>query len=366
LDKIPTDLYEVVEVTCTAPQIHAILKGAKDKGATGIRLTGTKADLVGYLREAVDTHAIRRDEVVNLVRDHEESGDQHIFYFHPSSAETRRILADGEGIGRSILGNRVTDGSLPAYDIQKNDFCWADFRFTNGTNGGPWTAKIYGHQQRIVFRKEVAKGKQLLRYYDKVDKRLVCLAHWNGRELELRVTRAGAGGTPRDVLLSDKETPREIDRRVKKLLEFLAPAQIMQHVVPWDLRKSCRRMVRNTVEEVQKGIKKKDSKLPYHAPTVCFSDKNLGMAQFFASDEDEQLVADETRLEALQAYLKSDKAVCQKLIIFLDPNDASGIWGEQHLRVGIGGANNHEIVIASNVNPATIQYVAAKLRQYDN
>jgi hypothetical protein len=87
------DALALVENLCTAEQIHSLL--ATRKGESGIRLTAeNKTVLVDRnLREALEAKAVTLDSVFNLIRDAEENGNQHIFYFRSKTKKLADALS---------------------------------------------------------------------------------------------------------------------------------------------------------------------------------------------------------------------------------------------------------------------------------
>ena len=360
--RLPVTLFEVLDSTCTQQQIHKMMQKHKDLGITELRLTGTKPELIASLQEAVLAGRIPEAAIFDLIRDHEEAGGQHIFYLRPKNSDAVKTLNDGLKIGNSIFQSEDARAALPNFTLKPNEYVWADFRVTNG--GGPWTAKIYGHQERVEFKRQEVRATSVVRYYDKVEKRVVCLAHWNGKELELRVSHLGSGGSIE--AKRTKTDDREIDRRVKKLQEFVSAAGLMKLVVPWDLTIACVAMLRKVIEEKRQGITSENSDLPFITSSVRFRDAAFGSAEFNSQEETEALASSGDRMAAIEAYLASPKAFCRQLVLSWDASSASGLWGKSPLRTVLGGMNLNEISIIAGVNSATVKYVTDELRKFSN
>lgn len=358
--KPPVTLFEVLDSTCTHQQIHKMMQAYKDLGISELRLSGTKPELIASLQSAVSKDRIPETAIYDLIRDHEEAGGQHLFYFKPKNASAVQALNDGLGIGNAIIPTRSAREALPNFSLVPNDYVWADFRVAQ--TGKSWTAKIYGHQERVVFKRQEVRPASVVRYYDKVEKRVVCLAHWNGKELELRVSHVGAGGS---IDASRSRTDdNEIMRRVNKLQEFIAPAGLMQLVVSWDFTTACVAMLKKVMDEKKRGISSRDSELPFITSSVRFRDAAFGTAEFNSQEETEALASSGDRMAAIEAYLESPKAFCRQLVLSWDPVSASELWGKSPLRTVIGGTNSNELSIIAGVNSATVKYVTDELRKY--
>lgn len=355
MSKIPATIFEALDASCTKEHIEVLLRSHKDAGIENIRITGpTKDDVIRNVRDALDRGYIQEKAVLDLIRSHEEAGNQHIFLYAPNGTAERTQLADGAAIGNVLLGKRLHDGTLPNFQTIPNGYVWADFR---SSPGGPWTAKIYGHVVRTKFVREEIRSSSVIRYYDRREKRVVCLARWNGRELELRVSSAGSGGA----LQSDRKTPA-IDRRLDTMWSFLAAAGIKPLVTPVQLSKASIRVLKDTLDEAAAGISRKDSQLLCHPCTVQFRDSQFGSAQFDSSEEEENLTRSEERTQAIHVYIDGGHAQCRRLVLMWNANFAKGLWGEHPLRTVVGGRHLNEIAISSSVNEQTVAYVVDQLR----
>jgi len=101
------ELYRLVDLFCTADQIKELLRSAK--GQKDVRITAeNKQELVTRnLRTAVGSRALSVGQVYDLVRNAEENGNQHFFYYKPrnkdiASSLTYESEANGSGarVGR--------------------------------------------------------------------------------------------------------------------------------------------------------------------------------------------------------------------------------------------------------------------------
>ena len=355
-EKIPSTLWEVLESTCTTQQIRTLLQIAKAQAPDAVKVGGaTKAEVVKAVQQLVADRRISEQQVADIIRDHEESGNQHIFFFSPANESERKRFSDGETIGKSILGDEL--GSMPSYRTVPKEYTWADFRFDEKH----WTAKIYGHQIRIKFERVEEKPHSVIRFYKKLERRVVCLARWDGQHLQMRVSRIGAGAGS---AVTNQRDESEVDRRLKKLWELLKGEVAEKHVCAVDLRKPQQKLLLALRKEQEKDVRPKDSKIPFRAVSAQFRDSGSGIAEFHSHDEEEGLSSVNDRKQAIDIFLNSTDNPCRKVVLSWNPDSASGMWGEKWLRTVLGGRRENELIIASGVNARTVDYVTNWIRKF--
>ena len=115
------DLYELIDKFCTASEIASVLREAK--GTEGVRVTAeNKNDLIQRnLRSAVEQRAIQISRVYDLLRDGEENGDQHVFYFR---ARTKKFAESPtfDAVGKALFKNKWPEGTgLPTITLKPQD-----------------------------------------------------------------------------------------------------------------------------------------------------------------------------------------------------------------------------------------------------
>ena len=103
---VPTDLYELLDSHCTVEQLHALLRVHREF-SPDIRIGTLKGEAIRNIRIAVDSHMIPVEAVHDLLRDSEENGDQHIFYFRPKNASVAKRCRDAEACAPRLAENRV-------------------------------------------------------------------------------------------------------------------------------------------------------------------------------------------------------------------------------------------------------------------
>lgn len=135
------ELFRLVDRFCTFDQIKNLLRTAQ--GNENVRLSApTKDALVQTnLRNALESHAISIDRVYDLVRDAEENGNQHIFYFEVSKKLVQRVTLDA--VGSTLWGSDWrAKKKFPVFDLVESKFVYADFRLWNpDKKPGDWVLK---------------------------------------------------------------------------------------------------------------------------------------------------------------------------------------------------------------------------------
>src|SRR5688572_13510784 len=97
-DPAKSDVYTAIAERCTAEQIRDLLRVYKDinkETKKEVHVTGAKDDILANLKRAVSKQIIPRDAPILLLREAEENGHQHIFYFKPRNREVVAKCRDG-------------------------------------------------------------------------------------------------------------------------------------------------------------------------------------------------------------------------------------------------------------------------------
>src|SRR5260370_5266404 len=227
------NLYILIKELATADEIRDLLRRHKEDHPKEILVSGTKDDVVNHLERAVAEGIVKRTEVLDLLQEAEENGDQHIFYFVPKSAAVARRCKNGQEVASLLWGDEWKEKmGFPRFTLVPSSHEWADFRVGLRRKPNDWIAKIYGHEvQRRLFKEETLVDDTLVRYYKKVEQRTVSLARWNEGNgpslLEIRVPRCDSKAT----LLFRREA----------ICTRLNPALTEDDCLPWCLRKAIRR-----------------------------------------------------------------------------------------------------------------------------
>jgi hypothetical protein len=217
-------IYPQISEQCTAEAIRALLRDIQSRStsaASQIRVSGTKEELIHYLRESVERQFAKAEEVERLLRDSEEVGKQHILLLSPAPPNLSPVLnntniENGEEVARALFGKSWRN-QFPRYEYPSHGYVWADFRVDSG---GEWLGKAYGREvfrqsQGLVSTEDLGGGVlQEVRQYSLKEVKSVLVAKWRPgpRVLELRID------------LSNLQTEKTIDERRQELWTLLGPA----------------------------------------------------------------------------------------------------------------------------------------------
>jgi hypothetical protein len=330
------DIYGLVEEFCSGEQVTTLLRAAK--GSKGVRISAeNKHDLVHRnLREAIEARSLPIERVFNLLRDAEENGDQHVFYF---KARSRR-LGDFDSIGKALFGSRWPDKTgFPKVDLIPRGFLVSDFRGWNEKKPKDWALKVYGHEIREHFtgvKRE--EGSAIWKRFEQQEFRHVLLARWNSPDLlEMRV--------PRD------DSKRRLNDWLGVLWNELNPAISQTNFQPWDLSRARRRLI----EEEDKNT------TLYRFHDTQLEDSNHSRASFEPYTEQLTLFTAIETKDAIQGLLRA-KSECTRLAVtWLEGRN--GIPAKD-LRTLIGVGETNEVVIARRCSQKELDFVTEQLRDF--
>src|SRR5438067_6794850 len=134
---------ELVRDLATIEQIQNLLRTRKGE----VRISGENKDQIvdRNLKEAIESRAIDVEKVFDLIRDAEENGNQHIFYYKAKSRAIANALAFDELAPRFFGANweKKLQDDFPQIKLKPNDFKLSDFR-KHKTKARDWILKIYG------------------------------------------------------------------------------------------------------------------------------------------------------------------------------------------------------------------------------
>jgi hypothetical protein len=183
----------LVETLATTEQIQALLRTRKGDKNVRIGAENKNAVVFRNLREAVEKRAIDIESVFNLIRDSEENGNQHIFYYKPKSRAIATALSF-ENIAPQLFGSRwekKLEDDFPQIKLKPNDFKTSDFRRLQ-KKPQDWILKIYGQTtiEKLTAEQELEGTTALWRKFNYEELRIVLMARWNSPDLlEVRVQR---------------------------------------------------------------------------------------------------------------------------------------------------------------------------------
>ncbi len=336
-------VYELIQKLCTTEQIKGLLRKHKKEHPEDITITSkAKKELVDEnLLHAVEAGAVPAGDVYDLLRNSEENGAQHIFYYKPRTKKLARRYRNGKRIAESLWGKDwEAEMGFPQVELVPNDYAWADFR-TRGGEGKPndWVAKVYGHEVHLRYTgKENRRGKYLWREFEPEETRVVSLARWNEPDLlELRVPRA----TSRKL----------IKRRLERLWDELEPALSRDHFVPWELSRARLRLLAEQHKYVSL----------YRLGDTRLVDTASGIALLSPYTEQEDLLTPLVRREVIEVFLKRNSDCRVLAVTWLKKGPI-----KKELRTVVGERDHHEVVVFSKTGPKEVDHVTNSLRFFNS
>jgi hypothetical protein len=339
--KYDPNLLRLVDTLCTADQVKELLRLAKERSPKDVRITAeNKTDLIERnLRAAIESGGIPPDRVYDAIRDAEENGDQHIFYFTPKSKTVRDSMAL-ESLGDKMWGKHWQEKKkFPTATTPEDGFDYADFRsFDQKPNH--WILKVYGQMkyERYTGHDEEEDDK-VYKEFVKESLRVVSLARWNPPNLlELRVQR--------------DESRRRISAWLDTLWTMLAPAIKRTDFDPWDLQKARKRLIEE--EDEHEGV--------YSFRDTRLLDPHSIRASFEPHQTDGYLFASIEAKEAIQGLLDAHSECTHLSVTWLPRKDGTP---SLELRTLLGDRGPHEVVIPSHCKARDVDYVTDQLRFFN-
>lgn len=343
---MPNDdsFYERIAKQCNAEQIRDFLRPFKEvskESKKEITVSSGKDDLIAVLKRGVAKSYFTLDAVINMLRECEENGQQHVFYFRPKSRSIRALCRDFGAIMARLHGDEW-DEEYPIFEFRHDSYHWVDFRC--GLNGKPrdWIAKAYGHE-RYFERIEVARPTpdRRIETFAAQSVNVVCLARWNDDDLfEIRV----------DSQRLDSVKARE--ERLKQVWNLLANALSEDDFERWDLKDARSFMAKN-----RRGHE------DFELGDLRLLDSDGGVATFKPNTEAESVDDLPARTEAVNALAKVSDCDVLSIHWKIASNQSDG--DPFTLTTICGGRFTHELIVRARTSSKAIDHVTNKLRQFD-
>lgn len=326
----------------TAEQVQALLRTRK--GHESVRITAEDKDQLIYrnLRDAIDSRAIDIERVFDLIRDSEENGSQHIFYYKRKRTTPPEALAF-DSVGRQLFGKdwEATVENFPAIKLRPNNYQRSDFRKLP-LKPSDWVLKIYGHTlvTRFTGKTEERKANHFWREYVTEDLRIVLMARWNAADLlEIRVQR--------------NESRQRIEQWHNQVWDMLGPAVVRRQFDPWDL---------------SKGVNSLLSEQAKNADVYKFRDARAetksGVIASFQMHEDRggDLFASLETRDSIESYLEAKSDFSGLTITWLKQRTGTP---EKDFRMLVAARERHETVVHAHSSRKDLDYATNQLRQFN-
>ena len=328
--------------------LHNLLKIYKDDNKTVIRLSGTKHDLIENLLDATDSRIIDITLVQALIKDSEEYGDQHIFVFTLDSMTNKPYYDNSEILARRVIPSGCRD-EFPRLMNVPSAVEWADFRHPNRGVANSWLMKLYDVKSREVRetdRFDSSTSRRTIVY--KVEfVRLVYIIEWDGEsQVEIKVSR-----TYFDSAKGLKKSLAE----VKNLIYGAANGvMIDRDFSKHDFTQGINNVILNSDrnQEVYKLILAK------------FRDSQGAISTIQSVDDsgDQDLMSEDSRREAIEAFLNGDSEGTTLVMRFLATGSNNALQND--INVIIAREDVNHLIIPAKIKPQEYRYVRRKISEF--
>ncbi len=373
------DIFDFIKTACTVPQIRQVLRECKKDGTEDVRelikLTSPEDVLIETLRKASTRGFISNERIEKLLKDGEESGNQHIFYFTPKKSDTRKRLNDGDAIASALFGDDWEKSQgfprLRLLPAKENILEWGDFRTSNvGGKPNDWLGKLYVLERREQQTDDKVEGDGVWRYFEPQLDRVALVVRWNAPDLlEIRVHR------------SQNTSRTALKAKLKSIWEMFTEAINENEFTPWEVTETVKKAYAELAEKAEEAetsqretvskarstnhtakTANQDSKFtPPFVPAAMAMFSESGVSATLNSPRGTNFFGSAELKGSFSAFEQRNGACKQSATIWLT-EPSNGILKDE-LRILVGGHESHEIVISSNVKPEVIDYVTNQLRQ---
>lgn len=303
--ELTKELAKLLDDFCTGNQIAQLLRDAKESSEE-IRVSAPKKhDLIETnLREAIEAGSIPLERVYGQIRESEENGNQHIFYYRRSGQPGSM----GEIATRLWGSNWEKKMELPRVDLVENDFIFADLHAWNtALKPHDWILKIYGHEfidRYTDVIKSIGDNRFSHEFYREA-RRLVIVVRWNNPGiLEIRIPLT--------------ESKKRRMQYLQKTWLMIASAFPPTDYAPWKLTKSRGRMI---------AEQKKNEKV-YHLSHTRVEDKRHNVGTFECHDPQGHLFAEQGMVDAVKNLIDGGECVNLRVHWHTGKNTYPKPWNE--------------------------------------
>ncbi len=335
--QLTEDLAKLVNDWCAVEQIAQVLRDAKDT-SDEVRVTAPKKEILieKNLRAAVESGAVSLDKIYNLIREAEENGNQHIFYYRRSGQP-----GSLDDVATRLWGAQWQKKmDLPRADLVENDFIFADLHPWNANlKPHDWVLKIYGHEYIKRYTNVIKKveGNRFTHEFLEESRRIVIVVRWNNPGiLEIRIPQT--------------ESKKRVREWLQKAWLMIAPACSPTEFTAWKLTKARGRMI---------DEQKPNGKV-YRLNHTRVEDEKHNVGTFECHDPQGDLFSTQRIVESVQKIIEDGE--CKNLrVLWLtgsNPNPS------RELHTLIGHNETNEIVIGGYCQSRDVDYVTDQLRHF--
>ena len=338
------DLDEVLrlaEKLCTGDQVRDLLR--TKKGNESVRITADdKEDLIRKnLRNALEANAIEIQKVYDLIRDAEENGNQHIFYYRATQKLADVLVF--EHLAKQLWGSswQRAVAEFPSIRLKPDDYKISDFRLVSTLKPKDWILKIYGEKtiMRATGKENTEPDGSVWREFVPENLRIVLSARWNSPDLlEIRVQR--------------NESRRRIEEWHNQIWKMLSPAMTKDQFKAWELNPSMKNIALDAEENTE----------IYDFRDVGIEDEaNLIKGTFQAISDDGNLFKSELTRKAVKDFLKAGGELNTLAVRWLARPNSEPL---NELRTLLAARDLHEMIVGGHCIAKDLDYVTGQLRAF--
>jgi len=337
------EMLKLIDEHCTVDQIQNLLREYKEDYPKTVFVAGdAKSKVIDNLKKASDAGAIPLVRVQNLLRECEENGRQHIFYYTPD-ADTLQQLRKPEECAAKLIGKNWMKMGFPRYEERPLEYVWVDFRVKEDGRASNWIAKLYGHEEHEVFvSEERGQNNRITRYYQLESSRAIGLIRWHNRDklLEIRVSTAPSQAIVRSRL----ET-------VQRMIEPLLNPDFGSHFAVFDLSGVMKDLI----------LYRQQNSHVYTIHNAVLIDSESGKVIFRPQVPEESIDGAVERGRALDGITRHRNSEVEYLTLtWLESDSGTNLDADLHCVLGGRGLANRMIIQRKTTSKA-IEYVKGQL-----
>ncbi len=324
---------------CTTEQITAVLRRYKEKGRVKVTAPNKEELIKKNLREAVRSGEVSKEDIYDLIRENEENGNQHVWFFRPKRGLAP--LFEYASVAERLFGPKWQENvaQYPSLYLKPNSFTISDFR-SSARKPKDWYLKIYGHaivQRATGGRDERDEGRFWLEYQHQ-PLRSVILIRWNSPDLlEIRVQR--------------DDSRRRTLAWYEEAWAHLKPAFLREQFTPWALEPVLAKLV--TEADKHREL--------YDFRDVKLLDKSERLQTTYEPIDDEASLFDHKDvLQELQKKVAAGGTLRDLAVTWLKGKTAF----ESNLRVLLVTRNSNETLVASHCSARDLDHATDQLRRF--
>jgi transcription initiation factor IIE alpha subunit len=279
--------------------------------------------------------------VYDLIREAEENGAQHVFYYRPAGIP--KVLAVDE-IGQRLWGEGWREKTkFPRVNLAQDQFVFSDLRqFLPERKPLDWVLKIYGHEfadRATDIVKEISDTRYT-REFIREERRMVIVIRWNNPGLlEIRLPRL-------------TESRKQLTAWLELTWQMIAPAINPNLYTKWDLSKARAKMI---------AQQEKNQKV-YRCSHSRVQDGYQNIASFECNAPQGDLFASEGVVESVKRLIGSTDGECTQLRTSWLAKEKDDVPSRDVTTVIGLPTHANEVVFTAQCTSRDVDYVTDQLR----